>query len=74
MAKRMVKAGSVRPRAGIIVMALAAVSAFGLMRKRGRKTGLAARLLDGAAMAVAAKEVLVPAFARTRSRFTWMAR
>ena len=66
------KAQNGRSRTGMIVAALATASALGLMHKRrGRKPGLLARLIDGAAMAVAAREVLVPAFTRVRSRMTW---
>ncbi len=76
MATKILKARSKRNHTGLIVAALAAASALGIFHSKSRwKPGLLARFVDGAAMAVAAREVLVPAVARSRARVAgWMPR
>ncbi len=84
MARKVVKVQSNgRSKIGMVMTALAAVSAFGLFRNRNRRAGLLSgisKLGAAAATVMTASEVLMPqTFARAmgrqqRSRFSWLAR
>jgi len=84
MARKVVKVQSNgRSKIGMVMTALAAVSAFSLFKNRNRRAGLlagVAKLGTAAATVLAASETLMPqTFARAmarqnRSRFSWLAR